>query len=109
MKSQFTTYPTAEAEKAALAKSLSLQIFSHRQQHAVSLLPLHNGDLTQLELNRAEAVWRRSERYRPILIAIYLASFLLIFQFLSGTTFLGAILNEVKTAQAQGQLAQVLA
>lgn len=64
-----------------------------------NLLPLHSGDLRQRELARADAVGQQAESYRPIITVIYVAAFLFLFQFLAGTSFVSAILEEIKAAQ----------
>lgn len=88
-----------------------------QKSEKANLLPLHGGDLNksptptptptvtltrrQAELARAEAVGRRAEAatYRPVLAVIYVAAFLFLFQFLAGTSFVSAILDEIKAAQ----------
>lgn len=63
------------------------------------LLPMHNGDLKQIELARAEAVWENSQNYHGILVVLYIATFLFFFQFLAGTSFVSSILEEIRAAQ----------
>lgn len=91
-----TTTTVVASEKAGLLSAFKLQ---QQKKPAPPLLPLHTGDLRDIELARAEAVWEQSERCRPMLIVIYIAAFLFLFQFLAGTTFVSAILEEIKVAQ----------
>lgn len=88
LQSTTTMSPSYKSEKAAL---LSRQ--------SDNLLPLHSADLREVELARAEAVWDQAQVYRPMIAIIYIAAFLFLFQFLAGTTFVSAILEEFKAAQ----------
>lgn len=50
--------------------------------------------LRQRELDRADAIWQRSTDYRRYLILIYVVAFLLLFHFLSGSSFFAQLLHE---------------
>lgn len=89
LSSSSSSSPVVKSEKAALFSSDS-----------EPLLPLyHRRDLRQVELERAEAVWQRSENYRGVLVFIYIAAFLFFFQFLAGTAFVTSLLEEIRAAQ----------